>query len=289
MRPRLARFALSNPAPASLQPGIQRAARHTRFQSTTLRSGEPATASLSPRWLSELKNRIGKCIMFGLSAGQTNEACSILKELVVDWRELVAGSEGFLTGKNRRGLFRQEVVWGEMDSMGHVNNVMYNRYAESARVNWTLNFANALDPAHKAEWKALVTPSDVGLILRSIRTDYKFPMKWPDKVTVLHKLRDQPNSDTDHFILDVLILSEVHRRPAARCVEDIVVYDYKVGRKSPLKPFMVGQFRETFALQEQAKEKYGMRVTELIKRVRELEEGSWDRPDAKEDMGSANP
>lgn len=51
---------------------------------------------------------------------------------------------------------------------------MYNRYAESARVNWTLNFANALDPAHKAEWKALVTPSDVGLILRSIRTDYKF-------------------------------------------------------------------------------------------------------------------
>lgn len=114
-------------------------------------------------------------------------------------------------------------------------------------------------------------------------------MKWPDKVTVLHKLRDQPNSDTDHFILDVLILSEVHRRPAARCVEDIVVYDYKIGRKSPLKPFMVDQFRETFALQEQAKEKYGIRVTELIKRVRELEEGSWDRPDAKEDMGSANP
>lgn len=119
MRHRLARFALSNPAPASLQPSIQRAARHTRFQSTTLRSGEPATASLSPRWLSKLKTRIGKCIMFGLSTGQTNEACSILKELVVDWRELVAGSEGFLTGKNRRGLFRQEVVWGEMVPRPH--------------------------------------------------------------------------------------------------------------------------------------------------------------------------
>jgi hypothetical protein len=113
-------------------------------------------------------------------------------------------------------------------------------------------------------------------------------MKWPDRVTVLHKLRDQPNSDTDHFILDVLILSEVHRRPAARCVEDIVVYDYKIARKSPLKPFMVDKFRETFQLQEQAKEKYGNRVTELIKRVRELEEKSWNRPDAKEDMGSAN-
>jgi hypothetical protein len=50
---------------------------------------------------------------------------------------------------------------------------MYNRYAESARVNWTLNFA-ANDPKHKAEWMELMTPKSVGLILRSIKTDYKF-------------------------------------------------------------------------------------------------------------------
>lgn len=52
--------------------------------------------------------------MFGISPAQTNEAGSILKEIAVDWRELVAGSEGFLTGKDWRGLYRQEVVWGEM-------------------------------------------------------------------------------------------------------------------------------------------------------------------------------
>jgi hypothetical protein len=51
--------------------------------------------------------------------------------------------------------------------------VMYNRYAESARVNWTLNFA-ASDPQHRAEWMELMTPKSVGLILRSIKTDYKF-------------------------------------------------------------------------------------------------------------------
>ncbi len=28
---------------------------------------------------------------------------------------------------------------------------MYNRYAETARVKWTLNFAKG-DPAHSAEW-----------------------------------------------------------------------------------------------------------------------------------------
>jgi len=31
-----------------------------------------------------------------------------------DWRELLAGSEGFLVGKGRAGLEGQEVVWGEM-------------------------------------------------------------------------------------------------------------------------------------------------------------------------------
>jgi hypothetical protein len=50
---------------------------------------------------------------------------------------------------------------------------MYNRYAESARVNWTRNFA-AADPVHAKQWMELITPKSVGLILRSITTDYKF-------------------------------------------------------------------------------------------------------------------
>ncbi|ORX94464.1 thioesterase-like superfamily-domain-containing protein, partial [Clohesyomyces aquaticus] len=163
---------------------------------------------------------------------------------------------------------------------------VYNRYAESARTNWALNFANA-DPAHRAEWSGLLGPTGIGLILRSIRTDYKFPMKWPDHVTVLHKLRSKPMPDSDHFKLDVLILSELHRRPAARCLEDIVVYDYTKGRKAPLKPFMFNKFMETWELQESAKQMYGERVTDLIARVRGLEKSSWDREGAEEDLGTA--
>ena len=90
--------------------------------------------------------------------------------------------------------------------------------------------------------------------------------------------------DTDHFILDVLILSELHRRPAARCVEDIVVYDYKAAKKAPLKPFMVEKFRETWQLQEQTKEAYGNKVNELIRRVEVLENDCYSKP---EDVGSA--
>ena len=31
---------------------------------------------------------------------------------------------------------RQAVRWGDMDAMGHVNNAMYFRYLESARIDW---------------------------------------------------------------------------------------------------------------------------------------------------------
>jgi hypothetical protein len=72
---------------------------------------------LSPRWLSETKARLGKCIIFGMNAAQVQRAGEVLTVLGREWRELSAGSEGFLTGVGREGLRGQKVVWGEMDSM----------------------------------------------------------------------------------------------------------------------------------------------------------------------------
>lgn len=57
---------------------------------------------------------------------------------------------------------------------GHVNNVNYFRYAESARVNWVTNFAVHVDPAHGDQWRELMTPRSTGLILRSLKADFKF-------------------------------------------------------------------------------------------------------------------
>ena len=112
-------------------------------------------------------------------------------------------------------------------------------------------------------------------------------MTWPDKISVYHKLRSAPTSTTDSFILDVLILSEKHRRPAARCVEDIVIYDYQKAQKTPLRGFMVEQFRETFRMQEESKAQNTKRIHELLERVDSLEMASWNRPDAVEDMGTS--
>ncbi|OJJ74694.1 hypothetical protein ASPBRDRAFT_39884 [Aspergillus brasiliensis CBS 101740] len=246
--------------------------------------------TIDPRWLTMTKRRIGRCMMFGLKPPQIQEAGEILRQIARDWRELIAGSEGYLTDETRRGLFQQSVAWGEMDSMGHVNNVTYPRYAETARVYYTRNFAMHIDPAHKTEWMNLVSSKGIGLILRSITIDYKFPMTYPDKVTVYHKLVHDPTSPDaprHGFYLHAMIVSEARQRPAARVSEDLVIYDYKAIKKAELPPFVMEQFKSTWDLQEQAKRYWQERILDIETRVRTLETESWDREDAVEDTGSA--
>ena len=111
-------------------------------------------------------------------------------------------------------------------------------------------------------------------------------MTWPDRITVYHKLHPLP-ADPAAFDLDVIILSELHQRPAARCTESLVVYDYQQGRKAVIPSFMRDVFEEILKLQDMAKMEYGRRIQSLLERVNRLEKVSWDREGAKEDMGSA--
>ncbi|EER24279.1 hypothetical protein CPC735_056490 [Coccidioides posadasii C735 delta SOWgp] len=223
-------------------------------------STSPENYKLDSKWLSVTKKRLGKCLQFGLQPEQVRAAGDILKQVTRDWRELVAGSEGFLTGEDRRGLFRHNVVWGEMK-----------------------------------QWLELIGSTGIGLILKSIKIDYKFPMTYPDKICVYHKLVHAPPSPCSPnpnaypgLIFDVLILSEAKQRAAARCHEDVVLYDYRVGHKvSELPNYMIDQFRHTWELQQEAKRVNRHKIQEIEMKLRTLEKTSWDRADATEDVGSA--
>ncbi|KAI1477601.1 thioesterase-like superfamily-domain-containing protein [Daldinia eschscholtzii] len=221
--------------------------------------------------------------MFGLNYEQVKVASILLHTLSTEWRELTAGAEGFLTG-GRRGLEDQRVVWGEMDSFGHVNNTNYIRYAESARVNWITHFA-AMDPENGARWKMLMTPKGTGLIMKSIKADYKFPMTYPDTVSAYHKLVFQPSETDMSLVLDCIILSHRHQRVAARTEEDVVIYDYVAAQKTRVPPFALDVFRDVCRRQEEAMVKARRQIWDLRKLVKWLEKSSWDRIGAVEDFG----
>ncbi|KAI1101240.1 thioesterase-like superfamily-domain-containing protein [Jackrogersella minutella] len=250
-------------------------------------SSSPRTTLPTPptRWYSDLKARLGKCIMFGCSREQAQRAAGVIRSFTTEWRILTAGAEGFLTG-GRRGLENQQVVWGEMDSFGHVNNANYIRYAESARVNWIIHFAS-VDPRNGARWRELMTPTGTGLIMKSIKAEYKFPMTYPDTISAYHKLRFEPSSSDTSLVLDCIILSHSHKRVAARTEEDVVVYDYRAARKTPVPPFALDMFRDIWRLQEEEVCRARARIWGLVGEVEKLEKETWDRAGAVEDLGAA--
>ena len=69
----------------------------------------------NPRWLSEQKDRLGKCITFGLEPSQVERAGGIARSLATKWEGLVAGADGFLV-KQKVGneAWEEKVLWGEM-------------------------------------------------------------------------------------------------------------------------------------------------------------------------------
>jgi hypothetical protein len=79
----------------------------------------------------------------------------------------------------------------------------------------------------------------------------------------------------------------LHQRPAARSVEDIVVYDYKKAAKTPLKPFMVEALTRIWDEQEETKRTSNRQVVELLERLERLEKGTWDKEGAVEKIGAS--
>lgn len=113
------------------------------------------------------------------------------------------------------------VAWGEMDSMGHVNNIVYFRYFESARIAY---FERVGFMAHMLE-------TGVGPILASTQCRFRLPLSYPDTVFVGAKAEQITD---DRFLMKYLAVSHRHARPAAEGEGLIVSFDYRAQRKAPL-------------------------------------------------------
>ncbi|KAK2034800.1 hypothetical protein LX32DRAFT_551416 [Colletotrichum zoysiae] len=225
----------------------------------------------SARWFSELQARLQHLRSNASSPPFVEVAGQLMRRTDAQWIRLLAGSQGFLTEPKWRGLDNHQLFWGDMDSMGHINNVMYNRYAETGRVQFFRAHGKDSAAEEKKEWEDLVTPQGLGLIMKSITTEFKFPMKFPDRIHVLYKLTEPPNYDTTSLNLEAWVLSDNHRRIAARCIEEIAIYDYAVGKKSVLKSFMVERLQQTFLLQEKARIAFQGEARQVIAAVEKLE------------------
>jgi acyl-CoA thioester hydrolase len=68
---------------------------------------------------------------------------------------------------------RMPIRWGDMDAMGHVNNTVYFRFMEQARISWF----SALVPEDEA-WKS------TGIVIANASCNYKRAITYPGLVEV---------------------------------------------------------------------------------------------------------
>lgn len=72
--------------------------------------------------------------------------------------------------KSFASIYAQEVIWNDMDAFNHVNNVVYYRYAESARINYLATLKAFSD--------------DVITVLAQSSCVYLRPVTYPDTLLI---------------------------------------------------------------------------------------------------------
>jgi acyl-CoA thioester hydrolase len=85
-------------------------------------------------------------------------------------------NETAATATDERRLVHVERIpirWGDMDAMGHVNNTVYFRYMEQARIGWF----DGMVPQDEA-WKS------TGIVIANAACNFRRPINYPGTVEV---------------------------------------------------------------------------------------------------------
>ena len=133
--------------------------------------------------------------------------------------EAYAVCRGFLEGFPV--MFDQPVSWGEMDALGHVNNIVYFRYFESARMAYFQHIGFGADLA----------TAGIGPILAETKCRFRAALTYPDFISTGARVTE---IQTDRFLMEYAVASYCTGGIAAQGTGLVVSYDYGAGSKAPL-------------------------------------------------------
>lgn len=124
-------------------------------------------------------------------------------------------------------IHQQSVAWGDMDAFGHVNNVQYYRYMESARIRYldTLNIFN----------------QNVVTVVASNQCKYLRPVVYPDQLKVATRVEELRNSA---FRMSCILWSEAQENIVATGDAVIVCVDNSTMQKTAIPEHIKDQIRK---------------------------------------------
>jgi acyl-CoA thioester hydrolase len=105
------------------------------------------------------------------------------------------------------------LLWGDHDAFGHVNNLVYLRWCETARVEYLMRIGL---------WPSL-PPAGIGPILASVTCDYKRPLTFPDTVSIGTRVSRIGNRSLQ---MEHRVVSQGLDAVAAEVSSTLVILDY---------------------------------------------------------------
>jgi len=110
-------------------------------------------------------------------------------------------------------VLSQDLIWRDMDAYQHVNNAVYFRYFEDARMAY---FGKIGAVAHKDR-------TGIGPILASTKCDFRAPLTYPDRIGIGASVGD---IQAKKITMNYIVYSQSLERVAAEGSGLIVYYDY---------------------------------------------------------------
>jgi acyl-CoA thioester hydrolase len=112
-----------------------------------------------------------------------------------------------------------EVRFRDLDAIGHINNVVYLTYMESARIAWWVRVTGRPDFR------------DMTMILARTEIDYRAPATYGDRLEVGVRCASMRRSS---FVLEFRIEEPGSARLVAEARKVLVHYDYAAARPTPI-------------------------------------------------------
>jgi acyl-CoA thioester hydrolase len=118
-------------------------------------------------------------------------------------------------------VIEMAVAWGDMDAFQHVNNVVYFRYFENARLEYF----------RRLGWGTIRPQTGIGPIVASIQARYRKALTYPDSIAVGARVT---TLGEDRFTLEHVIVSRKLGAVTTEGQATIVIYDYAQEKKSSI-------------------------------------------------------
>jgi acyl-CoA thioester hydrolase len=123
--------------------------------------------------------------------------------------------------KNYPVVIEIPIAWGDMDAFQRVNNIMYFKYFESARISYF----------EKLNFNEQMKKTVIGPILANTQCKFKIPLTYPDQVSVGAKV---DVIEKDRFLMKYLVVSHKHKNIAALGEGMLVSFNYHENKKVPI-------------------------------------------------------